>query len=783
VADINHDGYPDLLSLDMLPEDERVLKSSVGDEDISISNLRRQYGYHRQFSRNMLQLNNGGKNFREIALLSGVAATDWSWSALFGDYNQDGEVDLFISNGIVKRPNDLDYIKYVSNNQVKKDKQSSKFIDTKALQMMPDGQVENYFFQGSKDLFFRDRSKDWVQDKKSLSNGSAYADLDNDGDLDIVTNNINNYSFIYENKSNRSSYLKLNFKYKNSNLLGIGTKVYSWKEGELQYQQLFTTKGFQSSSEPALYFAYPDNGSIDSLKIVWPDQTSELMYEVATGQNLTISPGSGEVISSAKKSGKYSSSIFELIDSIPGLNYTHSENRYNDFDRQKLIPYRISDSGPAAAVGDLNNDGLEDIFIGNSRGYLAEIYYQTKSGFEKADHQFLQETRTLEITDAIIADFNGDGQNDIFYVTGGGEFSGEYDVLKDALWIYKNGNFEKANLPEYYSSAGVLSVSDFDKDGDLDIFIGGRAIAGDFGKIPESFLLKNSENGFDIVKLGRLGMLTGAIWDDIDRDGTIDLMVVGEWMAPKILKNTKGNLNISENDALRSNSGLWQSIAVYDLDNDGYNDYILGNWGLNSKFSASKDHPLKMYYGDIDNNGSTETILAKEKNGRYYTLKGLDELVTQMNFLRKDFIDYDKFACKPIEEIFSEKFLSRAEILEVNNLESGYLKNEKGQLKFVPFNKNLQFAPIRALNSDLSKNEAEKLLVMAGNYFGVTPYHGAFGAFSGAVLNEKGIILDQTGLDLTGEAVADMEVISLGEENYLLVFINNDKLKVYKINL
>ncbi|MFD1095671.1 VCBS repeat-containing protein [Salegentibacter chungangensis] len=789
VADINHDGYPDLLSLDMLPEDEKALKSSVGDEDIKILELRMKYGYHRQFSRNMLQLNNAGENFQEIALLSGIAATDWSWSALFGDYDMDGEKDLFISNGIAKRPNDLDYIKYISNNQIIQNNPNSEFIDREALKIMPEGEVPNYFFKGAQDLQFTDTSREWVKAENSSSNGSAYGDLDNDGDLDLVTNNLNSYAAIYKNSASPgSNYLKIRFKQQGSNPDALGTKVYSYHNGTLQYQQLFTSKGFQSSSEAIIHFGYGKTSKVDSLLIIWPDQRSEKMYDIRTNQSLVLSPSGDAKKNSSEILKNKGGDLFTKVDSIPGFDYKHRENAYNDFDRQKLIPYRISDKMPSAAVGDINNDGLDDIFIGNSRGSESEVFFQTGSGFRKAKLKFLEETRSLEITDVSIADFNGDGLNDIFYVTGGGEYNGESGVLKDALWVNDGGKWKKNQLPEYYSSAGVIKPADFDKDGDLDVFIGGYAIAGNFGKIPESFLLENTGGKFEIStnpELKKPGMITDVTWDDMDKDGFPELILVGEWMSPKIFKNNRGILNEITSENIQKLSGLWQNIEAFDIDDDGDRDYLLGNWGTNSKFQASPKSPLRMYYGDVDQNGSTETILAKKNNGKYYTFAGLDELVSQMNFLKKKFPKYEEFAGKDVEGIFGNEMLENTVRMEVTTLESGYLKNENGNFNFIPFNKNLQFAPINTILVADGINNSGGTAVLGGNYFGVTPYHGAFGAFPGALIfSEKEIkVSSDYGMDLTGKAVNEIKFIEIAGNKYLIVFLNDKKPSIYKIKL
>ncbi|GAA4321918.1 VCBS repeat-containing protein [Pontixanthobacter gangjinensis] len=785
VADINHDGYPDLLSLDMLPEDETALKSSVGDEEAKILNLRMKYGYHRQFSRNMLQLNNFGENFQEIALLSGIGATDWSWSALFADYDMDGEKDIFISNGIEKRPNDLDYIKYVSNNQILKNKQNSEFIDYEALKIMPDGRVPNYFFKGTKDLAFKDVSGEWIAPLNTSSNGSAYADLDNDGDLDLVTNDLNAKAGIYENLGRSgNTYLKLELNYSKENKYGIGTKVYSYHQDTLQYDQLFTSKGFQSSSEPIIHFGYGQNEQIDSLIVVWPDRSVDKYFDLKTNQSLSFSPTKNTRPDELIGATKINRNILEKKDSIPGFNYTHKENSYDDFDRQKLIPYRVSDKTPSAAIGDIDNDGKDDIFIGNSRGSTARIFIQANNELNEAQFPFLKDTRTLEITDVEIADFNGDGKNDIFYVTGGSEFDGQVEVLKDACWISDGDGWKKMKLPEFFSNASVIRSADIDNDGDLDIFIGGYSVAGDFGKIPESFLLENKGQEFELVQNTQLrnpGMITDALWLDLDHDEYPELLLVGEWMSPRIFKNTKGVLDEDDTQEFKDLEGLWQSMAPFDIDHDGDFDILLGNWGLNSKFKASASSPLKMFYGDIDGNGSTETILTHEKEGKYYTYAGLDELASQMNYLKKKFPDYSKFAGKDVQEIFGDG-LDQMSVLEVNTLASGYLKNEDGKFRFIPFNKNLQFAPINAILVT-DKVDGEEVALLSGNYFGVSPFHGAYAAFSGAMIfSENDIRLGpEIGLDLSGKAIREMELIELGNQSFLIGLANNDKAELYKV--
>ncbi|MGA6925543.1 MAG: VCBS repeat-containing protein, partial [Desulfosarcina sp.] len=478
---------------------------------------------------------------------------------------------------------------------------------------------------------------------------------------------------------------------------------------------------------------------------------------------------------------------FEKIDSLPGITFNHRENRYTDFDRQKLIPYQISDRGPAVAVGDLNADGLDDIYFGNSKFEPAEIYFQQKNSFKKQDLKLLKADEKTENTSAVIANLNADSRNQLFVTSGGGEFYGEADALLDRLYAFENAELTAKELPEYFENASVAKLSDIDGDGDLDIFVGGAAVSNDFGKLPSSYLLINEDGSFKIQKnaeLENLGMVTDAIWTDFDQDGREDLIVIGEWMSPQFFRNNKGKLeNISGKILNKKLNGLWQSIVPFDINNDGQMDYLLGNWGLNTKFAASAEFPLKMYYSDFDNNGNTETIVAYAKNEKYYPANGLDDLVVQLSYLRKKFPTYKDFAGKTIENIFEKEALEKAKLLEVHTMASGYLLNQDGKFTFKPFRNALQVAPILAfLKADFNKDNQEEVLV-AGNYFGVTPYHGRFDALAGNIITKNGEILEgiEIGLNLTQKSVRSLDIISISGNDYLMVSLNNGKPEFYKL--
>lgn len=787
VADINHDGYPDLISLDMLPQEEAVLKRSVDDENINILKIRTEkYGYNFQFPRNMLQVNQGNGQFIETALMSGVAATDWSWSALFSDFDQDGNQDLFISNGIPRRPNDLDYIKFVSSEQILNTIGATKLMDQRALSLMPSGITQNNIFKGSGGYLFEDKTSEWLPQELTCSAATSLADIDNDGDIDIIINNIDNEPGIYINQTNNSkNYLKIRLKYTKENMLGVGTKVYSYHNGVVQLKEMYTVRGFQASSQPIIHFGYGNTTVIDSVRVIWPDGSSSKLSNIKPNQTLVISPE--DSTSKHQIRGVKKNHIFNLIDPKNlGLDFEHKEDSYTDFDRLKLLPYQQSDRGPATAIGDLNNDGLSDVFFGGSKHMPSEIFIQVDSGFKRKIFPIIRKDSTKEDIDAVIADFNLDGKADLFIGTGGADFYNKSAPLLDSYYISGKPGFKLTEIMDYYENASCVEPSDFDRDGDIDLFVGNESVSNDFGKSSKSYLLINEKDNFqssqqDIFE--NLGMVTDAIWDDYNKDGWMDLIAVGSWMQPIFLKNNQG---IFERDLVFKGklNGLWQSITSFDIDGDDDMDFVLGNWGLNSRFKASQSDPMLMYYHDFDGNGKAETVIAVEKDGDYYPIDGFDLLAGQMPYLRKKFLSYGSFAGKTIEDIFSKKELEKAVKYEINQLASGYLKNDNGKFAFSQLPIELQVSPIMAqLKYDFDSDGKAELL-LGGNYFGVQPFHGRYGSFSGALIKNEEIILlgNSIGLSLINKSVRQMNIISLEKnKRYLIITINNDKVQTYEL--
>lgn len=791
VADLNHDGRPDLISLDMLPEDEKVLKSSEGDDNIQVQKLRiKDYGYHYQFTRNMLYLNQPDGTFMETALASGVAATDWSWSALFGDYNQDGEQDLFISNGIPKRPNDLDYINFLSNDNVEKKINNTNLIDKKALELMPSGNVGNKIFQGAKGGYtFIDRSKNWIHQDTLVSGATAYGDLDNDGDLDIVTNNLNERVTFYENLTNsneNANYLKLRLRFKEGNNFGIGTKITSYSNGQKQFRELYTVRGFQSSSEPIVHFGFEGINTVDSLKIVWPNQTIQIIKDIATNQTLDIAPSN---LSNEKDLEKVSpAKLFKAVSNNLGIDFVHVEDSYTDFNRQKLIPYQTSDRGPATSIGDINNDGKEDIFFGGSKFAPSQFYIQKDSNFINIPYPIIQMDSVKEDVTSLLFKPENNNATHLLVGTGGADFFGQAKALTNSYYEFgiNEENTRLVEIPELFENTSVIVPIDIDSDQDLDLFIGSQSISGDFGKSSNSHILINNNGKYVLQNtevFKSLGMVTDAIAEDYNNDGTMDLVIIGEWMEPKFFKNTNGNFTLDKDVIDTDLTGLWQSIQSFDIDNDGDQDYLLGNWGTNSKFSATEERPLKMYYSDFDNNGNTETIVCTYNEDGYYPIDGLNELASQLVSLRKKFTTYSSFAGKTIEQVIDQKLLKEAESLTVNYLSSGYLRNEDGSFVFVPFPFEMQIAPIMDfLKFDFDGDDQEEVLA-GGNYFGIKPYHGRFDSFPGALIkSENDITLgNELGLNFMFKSLRHLNILHVGTQEYLMATFNNESVQVYKI--
>lgn len=777
-ADINGDGYQDLMTLDMLPKSERVLKETEGDDAMFNMQVHlKKLGYKDQYARNMLQINNSGDYFQETALFNKVADTDWSWAPLFADFNNDGHQDLFISNGILRRPNGLDFKKYVSSAFKGRSEEEGLEWLFNSINEMSSGKVTNEIFEGNSKTF-ESKTGEWIENTPNLSNGAIYIDLDSDGDLDIVTNNFGETAGLYENTTDNSkNYISLDFEYKGANKEGIGLKAIVYNKGNQQLKQLFKSRGFLSSLDSKLHFGINDATAIDSIQIIWPNNEFQTIKNPKVNQNLTVSYSEGNNIYNYKNN-RDTASIFKKESLI---NYTHKEDNYNDFVEEKLIPYKISMQGPAMAKADIDNNGFEDVFIGNSSGKKSQIFMNSGSEFYVIPQPAFDKDVAFEDNDATFFDADNDGDLDLYVASGINESKTESDQ-QDRLYLNENGKFIKSINQILTNTLVTTTVAayDYDNDGDTDLFVGNLADAKDFGNPVKSYILVNDGKGKFTVdpNFEMVSKVTSAIWEDVNGDNTKDLIVSTEWDAPKVCINKNGNLELM--DLPNNLNGLWQSISTFDIDNDGDNDILLGNWGLNTKFNLNFDGPLVMYHYDFDGNGKTESILAYNKNGKYYPVYSKDELAGQMNVINKLFIDHKSYAGKTIEEVITKGSIDLANKYEVHTLASGYLRNDNGSFnEFIEFSDDFQLAPINSFSEITLNNENQ--LIIGGNSYKVNSYHGAFTALKGLLVKDESNYqpVSNLGMDPFNQQIKQIETLKMKNKNLIIVLSNNDELKVY----
>ena len=804
VGDINNDGLLDVIVLDMLPEDEKTRKQSGGEDDMDLYNLKLKYGYNYQFVRNTLQLNLGGGKFSEIGRLAGVCATDWSWSPLLCDVDNDGWKDLFITNGIFRRANDLDYVKFLTGgNRYNPSKDNSKVSDIELYEKMPLHPNTSYLYINNHDLTFTNMAGEWGINKKSFSNGSTYADLDNDGDLDLIVNNINEKAFIYRNNSEvkpNNHYLSVSFKGNKMNSRGIGARVSIFSDGgQQQVAEQFPVRGFLSSTSDVLHFGLGSSEVVDSLIVRWPDLSIQIIRNIQCDKLLCldIKDAVKGVRTIANEIDK--NKLFEPA-SIEGLNYKHNEDTYLDFQRERLIPHSLSHEGPALAVGDVNGDGLEDVFVGGAAGQSALIFIQQKGGsFKPLNKSFLPETNFTDIVDAAFFDADGDGDLDLYVVHGGNEFAVGDPLLANKLWINDGkGIFKEAepgSLPFLANNGSCVRPCDFDGDGDIDLFVGSRSVPGAYGWSPEQVLLENDGKGHfkNVINsraksLKTSGMVTDACWIDYDKDGDQDLVVVGEWMNISIFRNDKGIFTDVTNLAgLGETSGWWNCIKAVDIDGDGDMDLIGGNLGLNSLLKASVKEPVEMYLNDFDNNGSPDQVICTYQNGVSYPLASLDELESQISGLDKKYPNYSDFGGKSVTEIFPKEKLDESVLKKAVMFESClFVNNGDGTFSTKKLPVTAQFSPVRNIIAGDYNLDGNKDLLLVGNNYPVRPSLGRQDAsFGWCLLGNKGLgfktlMPAQSGFMVKGDSRKVLPITVSGKK-YLIVGVNDAELQLFKI--
>jgi len=806
MADINNDHYPEIFVTDMIPEHDARLKTKTTFDSWDSYKSNYENGYHHQFTRNMLQLNNADGTFSEIGRLAGVYATDWSWGALIMDMDNDGLKDIFVANGIYQDLTDQDYIQYFSNRDMVSSIISGNNVDYKTLiDAIPSVKLPSYAFKNTGGFTFENRTQSWGLAQPSHSNGSAYGDLDNDGDLDLVVNNVNMPMFIYRNESTEKlgdhHYLKVILKGEDGNTDAIGSKVTALHQGQSFYLEQMPMRGFKSTMDPRPNLGLGSLSMVDSLVVQWPDGSSTILEDVQTNQTLTLHQKDGVAASASLAQAvipeKY---LFkEISEDIP-LAYVHQENDFDDFRREQLIYHMLSTEGPRIATGDVNGDGLEDFFVGGARGQSGRLFIQQGNGsFLDSNKELFEQDRVSEDTDCILFDSDGDGDLDLYVACGGNEVTNSSSSLADRFYLNNGrGHFTKSTqiLPGgRYESTGCVRAADFDNDGVMELFVGIRLRPFLYGVPASAYLLENDGQGhFSNVSdriapgLKEVGMLRDMQWEDVDGDGDPDMILAGEWMPLKLFINENGSFHESpEAFGSENTSGWWNCISTGDFDGDGDVDFAAGNHGLNSRFKASPERPVSMYVNDFDLNGSAEQIICVYEGDSSYPLALKHDLTRQIPVLQKKYPNYELYKEQTITAMFAPEQLSKAIQLDVAQLESSLFINDgsgRFSMRILPV--ETQFSTVMAAASGDYNGDGNLDLLLGGNLHHVKPEVGRYDASYGHYLEGDGeggfkvVVPSGSGFRLEGE-IRDIRSIQTPEGQMLLVARNNDSLQLFRV--